>query len=165
MRPRKNLLTAIVFAAAICFASAALGVPFNVTVVPGSESSTWVYTIFNNDTTGDVIPLALDIEWDEGQAPDSYTVVGSPQGWEPNDSFDWPAWDAVDTFEPSAGKSLSGFVLSAPTPGLNYTVSYLEVADMKMDSGRVQIIPEPAALHTVLSGLVAGFGILLRRRC
>lgn len=158
----KNYLLILATMAVIFMATAADAEPFAVSVTQGADASTWVYTLYNNDATGDIIPVGLDLEWDE---PVSYSILGSPEGWEPNYFYDFPAWDAVSSNEPSSGNSLSGFVISADCPALNYTAWYLNLGQIESESGCVTVseVPEPSCLLSLFGGL-SSIGIFAIRR-
>lgn len=161
----KNYLLILATMAVIFMATAADAEPFAVSVTQGADASTWIYTLYNNDATGDIIPLWLDLEWAESQGPVSYSILGSPEGWEPNYLYGFPSWDAVLTNEPSSGNSLSGFIISADCPALNYTAGYLNLGEIESDSGCVTVseVPEPGCLLSLFGGL-SSIGIFAIRR-
>lgn len=147
---------------ALCSTSAFAAIePFSMTYGPGAAPGTWIYTLINNDTIGDVIPLYLDIYWDPAVASDYFTVLGAPAGWVVNPAYDFPAFDAVGN-DPGPGEKLKGFEISAPTPALCFT-AYYSILGEEQTPYDGEVVPEPGSIMALLGG-VASIGAMVRRR-
>lgn len=164
MKHRKAVVLLVVLLALLCSVSVYAAIPpFDITYSKVGDSN-WLYTLYNNTAKDDnVIPYGLDLEWNEGEAPGSYQVVGSGAGWLENSSYGFPCWDAdASTTEPSGGNWLSGFEISAPNPALNFTVYFISAGSMESFSGTATPVPEPGCLLSLLGGM-ACIGTVLRR--
>ena len=161
MRLKFSLMLALAMLV-LCSASAFAVAPFSMTVEAGATPHSWVYTLTNNDTTGDVIPTGLDIVWDPAVPTSYYTITGTPAGWVVNSSYDWPAWDALSN-DPAAGESLKGFEFTAQTYAPYFTAYYNVMGEDIWYDGEVAPVPEPGSLLGLLGG-VASLGAMLRRR-
>ncbi len=159
MKLKLSLMLALLV---LCSASAFAVAPFSMTVEAGATPNSWVYTLTNNDTTGDVIPTYLDILWDPAVPTSYYTVTAAPAGWVINPSFDWPAFDAIGN-DPGPEQSLSGFELTADTYAPFFTAYYNVMSDEFTFDGAVTPVPEPGSLLALLGG-VASLGAMIRRR-
>ncbi len=160
---------AVLLSAGISFAANT----FNVTVDQGSIANTWVYTIWNDDSTG-LVPVALDLEWDTD--PEDYDTSGldAPENWSADSvySFFYPAWsyDTTSNQPLTFGEHLTGFVVSASEKPTIWTV-YLEDADgvdMGEQAGIISdnsgVTPEPGSFAALLGGLATIGGAFARKR-
>ncbi|GEM_PF-2711669 len=158
-----RLKLCVVFALAVlvlCSASALAEGPFAMTYGPGEAPGTWVYTLYNNDTTGTIVPWGLDLYWADPVDPSYYSVTGTPAGWVENLAYTWPAWDAISN-DPAPGESLVGFTIAAPTAAPYFTVYYYELGDSREQLG--QVVPEPSSMLALFGG-VSALGVMIRRR-
>ena len=150
-----------ILTAAGSFASPA---PFGVIAAPGALAGSWIYTLSNHDTTGEVLPYGLDLDWPEGQAS-LFSISGTPTGWVIYTESTGPSWSANTTNEPTAGHSLSGFEVAGVTaPPTIFTVWYTVGIDDNNFQGNVDVVPEPAGVVSLLAGLSGLYAFMRRRR-
>jgi hypothetical protein len=161
MKLKLSLMLALVILVLCSTAVSAAPAPFSMTYEQSSPG-VWTYTLFNDDTTGDVIPTGLDLIWDPAQPTSYYTVTGTPDGWIVNPSYDWPAWDAFGN-DPVSGDSLAGFEITAATPAPYFTAYYNVLGNDLWVDGEAMPTPEPSSMFALFSG-VAGLGAMIRRR-
>ncbi len=159
MRFRVSLVLALAMLAICCTSAFAAPEPFSMTY--GNESGSWVYRLFNNDISGDVIIWGLDIYWDPAVPTDYYTITGTPAGWAFNPAYGLPGWDAIEN-DPGPGESLKGFAFTAATPAPLFTVYYNVLGNDCTFEGTA--VPEPGSLLALLGGVGSLCGMMIRRR-
>lgn len=162
MKLKLSLMLALVLLLLCSTSVFAIVPPFSMTVGPGAAPDTWAYTLYNDDTTGYVIPMYLDIVWNPAVPTSYYTVSGTPAGWVVNPGYDWPAWDAIG-IDPESGESLTGFELTAPTFAPDFVAYYNVLGEERSYEGNVTLVPEPSSMLALLGGL-GSLGAMIRRR-
>lgn len=149
-------LAMLILCSTSAFAAVSL---FSVNYKMGSTPGTWIYTLRNNDLSGDAVLVGLDLYWDDPMAPDYWSITATPAGWAIYEYADCPAWDAILNV-PGPGAGLTGFVVASPTPATQYTVYYSTTTDLE-EYG--DVVPEPSSMLALMGG-VAAIGAMIRRR-
>lgn len=164
-------ILALTLLAACLSCGAAFADLFSVTVAPAG-GDVWEYTLYNNDVTGNIHVIELNLVWDELESPGpAIAIVGSPSRgvWIDDTDGESYAWWAniggIEEEHPFPGESLGGFLVQSSPPLPMFYVGYYNIEDPLewLFTDYQQVVPEPSSLMGLGAALACALPVIRRR--